>query len=223
MDLAGAERATKVATHQNGPPLQGARATIAGEDVLRAQLYNLLSQFLWAAPTQQHLDIVAALQTEGPGDIAAALARFAEAASKADVKTEQNAYELLFIGLGRGKLVPYGSFYLTGFLNEKPLAVLRQTMAAMGIERDDARSEPEDHAASLMEIMSGLIDQRYGREFPLAEQKKFFNEQIYSWMPHFFKDLEGEGEESALYAALGGVGAAFLALENDGFEMLETA
>lgn len=223
MDLAGAKRATKITTHQDGALPDVQRQAIAGEDVLRAQLYNLLSQFLWSAPSQQHLEIVASLQADGPGEMAAALARFADEAATADVEAERDAYEVLFIGLGRGKLVPYGSYYLTGFLNEKPLAQLRQSLDAMGIERDEGRTEPEDHAASVMEVMSGLIDRRYGRDFPVAEQKRFFDAHVFSWMPHFFKDLEMEGETSSLYAALGGVGAAFLALENDGFDMLQSA
>lgn len=218
MDLAGATRATKTAEHQDGPI-----AAMTGEDMLRSQLYNLLSQFLWAAPSQQHLDIAASLDASGEGELAAALSRFAAAASRANEAVEENAYEALFIGLGRGKLVPYGSYYLTGFLNEKPLAVLRQTLASLGIERDYSRSEPEDHAASLMEIMSGLIDQRYGSSFSHQQQKLFFTTHVFSWMPHFFSDLEREQDESALFASLGTVGAAFLALEKESFDMLDDA
>lgn len=208
------------------------------EDLLRAQIYTLLSHLLIAPPDQDLLAICAALRaedaisqpaegegaTESKGGVAAAINRFAYAAASAAEAELEEDYERLFIGLGRGALVPYGSYYLTGFLNEKPLAQLRDAMAELGAAQIESRSEPEDHAGSLLEVMAGLITNRYrpvnGQPVSLAAQQAFFKAHINNWMPHLFKDLEQDEEATAFYQALGALGREFLALEAESFEML---
>src|SRR5207302_1726370 len=106
-------------------------------------------------------------------------AALAEAASEADpVRVEREFFEL-FIGLGRGELMPYGSFYLTGFLNERPLARLRDDLRVLGIERAQGNPEPEDHAATLCEIMAGLISGQF--EAQAGADKQIFDKHLAPW------------------------------------------
>jgi hypothetical protein len=120
--------------------------------------------------------------------------------------------------MGRGELLPYASYYLTGFLNEKPLAGLRRDMAARGMTRAQNVYEPEDNIASCMEMMAGLIRGRFGTPATLAEQQAFFNKHIGPWAGHFFSDLEA-ARNSVLYASVGAVGRAFMEIEAQGFRM----
>jgi len=124
----------------------------------------------------------------------------------------------LFIGLGRGELLPYASYYLTGFLNEKPLAILRADMAARTMTRAPNVFEPEDNIASLMEMMAGMIVGRFSQAASLEAQKTFFNKHISPWAEHFFSDLEA-AKNSILYASLGAVGREFMNIEREAFRM----
>ena len=128
--------------------------------------------------------------TELSGDdthIGQASATLAQLAQKMDATSVRNEYVNLFIGVGRGELLPYCSYYLTGFLNEKPLAKLRQDMAAIGIARADGVKEPEDHIASLCDMMAGLIRGQFNRPFTLAEQASFFKKHLAPWAGLFFQ------------------------------------
>ena len=194
-------------------------AVIVPEDVLRAQFYNLLANLLRCPPSQKLLDITATLKGHGDSDFSCAIAELAEMATNAELVAEQTAYDTLFIGVGRGKLLPYASHYLTGFLNEKPLAELRETMGHLGIGRKQETHDPEDHIASLMEMMGGLIIGAYGAPFCLSEQQIFFEKHIHPWAHHCFKDLSQENECSQLFSAVGKLGMAFMDLEVAGFEM----
>ena len=190
---------------------------IPAEDRLRADLYNFLGLILSAPPDQLLLDQCAGLSGDEStlGQAIAALSRVAKVSKPKSVKTEFNA---LFIGLGRGELLPYASYYLTGFLNEKPLAVLRNDMAQRGMTRAQNVFEPEDNIASLMEMMAGMIVGRFGQPASLDEQKEFFNKHIAPWAGHFFADLEA-AKNSVLYASLGSVGKAFMEIEREAFRM----
>ena len=97
----------------------------------------------------------------------------------------------LFIGVGRGEILPFASYYLTGFLNDKPLANLRSDMDAIGIRRADGVKEPEDHIASLFDMMSGLIRGRFGRRYSIAEQATFFRKHIEPWADLLMRDIGG--------------------------------
>ena len=115
-------------------------------------------------------------------------------------------------------MLPYASYYLTGFLNEKPLAQLRSDMAARGITRAANVYEPEDNIASLMEMMGGMIAGRFGKPATLTDQKLFWSRHIGPWAGHFFSDLEA-AENSVLYASVGTAGRIFMDIERDGFRM----
>ena len=191
---------------------------IAEEDVLRANLYRLLAHVLRKAPDQADLDLFAAMggDTTPIGQAVGALVRIAGSTRPETVERE---YHDLFIGLGRGELVPYGSYYLTGFLNEKPLARLRSDMSRLGIERRTEVREPEDHIAAECEMMAGLILGDFGETASLADQRDFFKAHLAPWARHFFTDLEG-ARASVFYAGVGRLGAAFMSVEDEAFAML---
>ena len=193
------------------------QSEIAPEDLLRADMYDFLGALLAMPPDQALLHRTAGLSgDESPlGQAINAMARVAKVLNPAAVEAEFTA---LFIGLGRGELMPYASFYLTGFLNEKPLAALRKEMLALRITRAPNRFEPEDNIASLLEMMAGLIRGRFGAPVPLARQQEFFNRHIAPWAGHFFADLEA-AKSSVFYAAVGAAGQAFVAIETEAFRM----
>ena len=192
-------------------------SVVAAEDLLRAQIYRLIARFLSAPPSEADLGAAASLQGDD-SDIGRAISTFAHIAGRSRASEVAEEYHVLFIGLGRGELVPFGSYYLTGFLNEKPLAKLRQDMARLGIARDPDIRDPEDHIASLAEMMAGLIDGAFGDPLPLDEQKRFFNTHIGCWAPYFFRDLQ-QAKSSVLYSALGAVGSTFLEIEEGAFAL----
>jgi TorA maturation chaperone TorD len=190
---------------------------VAEEDVLRAQCYALLARLLAAAPTPDALAQVRALR----GDASAfgrALNGLAEMARKTAPESAELEFNDLFIGVGHGELQPYASYYLTGFLYERPLAALRTDMARLGIARRDNVAEPEDHIAALCEMMAGLITGVFGRAASLAEQQEFFDRHLAPWAPRFFADLEA-AQAAAFYMSVGQVGRLFLAIERDAFAM----
>jgi len=187
------------------------------EDALRADLYGFLATLLAAPPAPAVLARCAALS----GDETAIGQGFAELARRAAAATPESVageYTRLFIGVSRGELLPYGSFYLTGFLNEKPLAHLREDMARLGIARSADVCEPEDHIATLCEMMAGLIRGQFAAPPGLATQAAFFTRHIARWAEHFFADLEG-AKAAQFYAPVGAIGRAFIAIETESFRM----
>ncbi|MCZ0812710.1 MAG: TorD/DmsD family molecular chaperone [Pseudomonadota bacterium] len=191
---------------------------IAQEDRLRADLYDFLGVLLAGPPNQTLLDQSAKLSGDETdlGTAIGALSRIAQHTRQPAVEREFNA---LFIGLGRGELLPYASYYLTGFLNEKPLAALRRDMAARSMTRAENVYEPEDNIASLMEMMAGMITGRFGAPpASLSDQKTFFNKHVGPWAGHFFSDLEA-AKNSVFYAPVGAVGRVFMDIEAEGFRM----
>ncbi len=192
-------------------------AQIAEEDALRADLYRFMSALLANPPSRDLLARTAALTGDETalGKSIATLAKLARAATPGSVEREFNT---LFIGIARGELLPYASFYMTGFLNEKPLALLRADMAAHSISRAVNVYEPEDNIASLLEMMAGLIDGSFGAPASLEVQKTFFNRHIAPWAGHFFTDLEA-AKASVFYAPVGSIGRSFMEIEREAFRL----
>ncbi|WP_299909697.1 molecular chaperone [uncultured Paracoccus sp.] len=192
-------------------------ATIDPDEKMRADFYDFLAGFLARPPSAEWLAAAAALQgDESPmGRAIDALARVAAHSTPRAAEREFNA---LFIGLGRGELLPFASVYLTGFLNEKPLALLRRDMAVLGIHRADDVFEPEDNIASLMEMMAGLIEGRFGAPAGLQSQRDFFSRHIAPWAGPFFSDLEA-AKGSVLYAPIGQIGRLFIEIEKEAFRL----
>lgn len=194
---------------------------IGAEEFLRADLYGLLATLLATAPSADTLARAATLSGDG-SDLGRAITALAAISSRTTEGAAEREYNALFIGLSRGELLPYASYYLTGFLNEKPLAVLRGHLAALGVEKAEGVFEPEDHMATLCATMSGLIRGDFGAPLALSEQNAFFNTHLAPWAGHFFSDLEA-AKNAVLYAPVGSIGRAFMDIEIDAFRMEGTA
>ena len=190
---------------------------VSQEDRQRADLYNYLGLMLARPPEAGVLAMTAGLSGDDTA-LGRAVSGLAQSAASTAPEAARAEFDRLFVGIGRGELVPYASFYLTGFLNEKPLAKLRSDLASLGIARAEGASEPEDGAASLMETMGALIVGRFGAPTPLHRQRDFFATHVGPWAGHFFADLEG-AKGASLYAALGAVGRRFMEIERDAFRM----
>lgn len=181
----------------------------------RAREYSLLAMLLKRPPGAATLDRIARLHDDATplGLVHRALAQQAASASPEKIERE---YFALFIGIGRGELLPYASYYLTGFLNERPLGRLREDLRALGIECLEGEVEPEDHAATLCEIMAGMAS----GQFPttLGMQQRFFEKHLGSWIGRFFVDLEHAGTAD-FYRHVGAVGRIFLETETEAFTL----
>lgn len=190
---------------------------IADEDRQRAQCYRLLAHLLARIPQGDTLAVVAGLEGDD-SDLGAAIDALAAAARATTSEQADDEFHALFVGTGRGELVPYASYYLTGFLHEKPLVRLRQDMARLGVERSKDIHEPEDQIASVCEIMAGLIEGSFGAPASLAEQAAFFDRHIGPWASQFFADLEN-AKSASLYCPVGTLGRVFMDIETTAFKM----
>jgi TorA maturation chaperone TorD len=193
-------------------------AGLAEEDLLRARFYGLLAGVL-ARPPDAGMSAALAALSGDDSPIGTGLRQLAEAAQTASPGAVAMEFDALFVGLGRGELAPYGSWYLTGFLNEKPLAVLRGELARLGVEPAADWSEPEDHIAATMETMQGLITGAYGEPLTLEEQKSFFAAHVQPWALRFFTDLE-TAENANFYRPVGLLGRLFMDVEAQAFAMI---
>lgn len=205
---------------KNGLAQAAASLHLAEEDIVRAHWHGLLGAVLHAAPDRARLDQLAALSGDETafGESVSALAEAARRAAAADPKALEQEYFDLFVGVGRGELLPYGSYYLAGFLYEKPLARLRADMRRLGIARAAGVHEPEDHIAALMEMMSGLITGVFGEPADIATQRDFFAAHLGSWGLRFCEDLEA-AKGAEFYRSVGRIAQRFLAIEAEAFEM----
>lgn len=189
--------------------------SITEEDRARAQIYQLLGVLLAAPPSTELLKGLASLQgDETP--LGAASKNLAALAERTNTHDALREYNNLFVGLGRGELLPYASYYLTGFLNEKPLAELRTDLMARGIKARSDVKEPEDHIGTLCEIMAGIITGEFHCDSGLPSQKAFFDAHLAKWAALFFTDLE-EAQSAIFYAPVGSLGRVFMTIEADAF------
>jgi TorA maturation chaperone TorD len=184
-------------------------------DLARAQEYALLSALLVRAPDADLLARLSRLRGDA-SPLGVAHAGLAEAASSIEAKAIEREYFDLFIGLGRGELLPYASYYLTGFLNERPLARLRDDLAQFGIERVHGNYEPEDHAATLCEIMAGLA----GGRFQAAQdaERRLFEKHMAPWIGRFFADLE-RAQAADFYRHVGTLGRVLIGIDSEAFAL----
>ena len=190
---------------------------IAEEDRVRAQVYGLLGAALARPPGADFLKRLGAIEGDATplGQAFAALARAAASTDPAQAEEEFNA---LFVGMPQGELNPYASYYLTGFLYEKPLARLRGDLAQLGLGPAQGMAEPEDHIGFLCETMAALIEGRFAAPLDLAGQRRFFDAHLRPWAGRFFADLEAAAA-ARLYLAVGGIGRIFLDVESEAFAM----
>jgi len=212
------ESATGISRIQLRPDLYAdlpADRDIDEVDLARAQEYALLATLLSRAPDAE---LLARLSRLGGDASPLGMAHIAlgEAAARLDADAVQHEYFNLFVGIGRGELLPYGSYYLTGFLNERPLARLRADLSGLGIVRAENNVEPEDHAGTLCEIMSGLA----GKRFPAPEggERSLFDRHMAPWIGRFFTDLE-RAEGADFYSRVGALGRVFIEIETEAFAL----
>ena len=184
-------------------------------DAARAHEYALLSALLLRAPDAALLARIAGLCGDA-SPLGVAHAALSDVAVRSEAARVEREYFDLFIGLGRGELLPYGSYYLTGFLHERPLARLRADLSELGIARSEGQAEPEDHAAILCEIMAGLVSGRFPA--PAGAGRALFEHHMAPWIGRFFADLE-QAEAADFYRRLGTLGRVFIDIEKDAFAL----
>ena len=184
-------------------------------DLARAQEYALLGSLLMRAPSAGLLDQLGKLRGDAT-PLGVAHVELAEAARNADLTRVEREFFDLFIGIGRGELLPYGSYYLTGFLHERPLARLRDDLARFGIARADGVVEPEDHAGILCEVMSGLASGELLA--PAGSDRTIFEKHMAPWIGRFFADLEG-AQAADFYRRVATLGRLFMDIETEAFAL----
>lgn len=182
-------------------------------DAARAETYQMIGSLLWRTPDQAALSSLAALQGDA-SPFGQARAELARLAMQATADAARDEFFALFIGVGRGELLPYASYYLTGFLNERPLVAVRDDMVRLGLTRADRATEPEDHIAILFDVMAGLIRGDF-HAAGLTDQL-FFERHLKSWAPRFFADLE-MAEAARFYRPVGRMGGLFMDIEIEAF------
>jgi TorA maturation chaperone TorD len=184
---------------------------IENEQMYRASACSLIAALLRAPPQQALLEQVSAMSPakDNKEDILSrTMGELAEASKAQDIAALEEEFLNLFIGLGRGELVPYGSWYLTGYLMEQPLSDLRDDLAALGFERNPKVSEPEDHISAIFEVFSVMV----ADAFSLSDQQQFFETHMLPWIGKFFTDL-GNAKSASFYKPVASFGAAYLELE----------
>jgi TorA maturation chaperone TorD len=188
------------------------------EDVLRAHFYGFIAHLLAAPPVEATLARLCRLRADDT-PLGRALGALSETARGVTPTAAADEFNALFIGLTEGELRPYASYYLTGFLYEKPLAALRSDLERLGARRADGVCEPEDHIASLCETMRGLIVGAFGAPADLQTQRRFFAAYLQPWTSRFFQDLR-RARQAVLYRPVGAVGGAFMGVEREAFAMI---
>jgi TorA maturation chaperone TorD len=188
---------------------------ISEEEELRAHFYLLLSRLLGKVADDQLFNVIQNLEIDN-SEIGQALGQLKTLTESLSVKSAAEEYDELFIGVTQGELIPFKSYYLTGYLNEKPLAELRDDMERLGIAKSDIVSEPDDHVAFLMEMMHGLIVGSFGDPLSVVEQNNFFEKHIFCWAPKFFEDLE-KADAANFFIPVGRIGKLFMEVEGEAF------
>jgi TorA maturation chaperone TorD len=189
--------------------------TVDPIDQARAREYSLLSALLFRSPDAALLNGLAGLQgDESP--LGMAHAALAKAAARTSADRLAREYFDLFVGVGRGEILPYASFYQTGFLHGRPLAQLRELLRRIGIERAESLTEPEDHGAVLLEIMARLASGEIVA--PTGTEQELFENHLAPWIGRLFKDLE-QSKAAGFYAYVGALGTVFMAIEAEAFTL----
>ncbi|HKL50993.1 MAG TPA: molecular chaperone TorD family protein [Wenzhouxiangellaceae bacterium] len=181
-------------------------------DDYRAATYRVLARVFRAAPDGELLRSIAECgDDEANGSkLTSAWTDLAEASRRADPAKLDHEFHALFIGLGRGEVLPYASWYLSGFLLDKPLARLRADLDELGIERAENVPESEDHIAAICETMALLVDSQAGID--LAGQKKFFDQHLQPWFSRFLADVK-TANNADFYRQVADLGQRFFEFE----------
>jgi TorA maturation chaperone TorD len=193
-----------------------------GDELARAELYGLLARLWMAPPDAALLQQFAVAVTQAPegGLLEAPWQDLVAAMRATDPDAVADEYEALFLGVGRPEVFLYGSYHLAGFLNERPLARLREDLARLGLERDPSRGETEDHIAFLAEVMRWLIAGDDVAVCNLEQQRRFFRDHVQTWAEALCAAVEAH-PRARVYRALAAFTRAFVQIETQGFDMLE--
>ena len=192
------------------------------EETARAEVYGLLAALYYAPPSAELLDKLQVAVTQAPAAGAVLEASWGElvgSARRLPLAAVIEEYDALFGGIGRPEVYLYGSHYLSGFLNEKPLAALRTDLEALGLARDEAMAETEDHFAYLCEVMRYLIAGEDVEVANLTRQREFFTRHLQPWTSGMC-DAVMAHPKADFYRSLGGFTQAFISVETQGFDML---
>ncbi|MEJ2429417.1 MAG: molecular chaperone TorD family protein [Deltaproteobacteria bacterium] len=184
----------------------------AGENQIRANVYSLLATLLTSPPSAETLELLSRIEeaNSDSGEMAAAWQALRRAAQKASVESVDTEYHKLFIGVGHGEMLPYGSWYTSGLIMDKPLALVRRDLAALGLERQPRVRDSEDHLGALCEAMAIIISSE--DDSTLEGQKTFFENHLVPWAPKFFIDLQ-QTKSASFYLAVGRLGEEFMKFE----------
>jgi TorA maturation chaperone TorD len=196
-----------------GDTANGAHANLDDVDLARARGYRLLAHLIANPPTRTLLDKVGSI-TGDASPLGMAWIALADAARQNSETAAGEEYFRLLVGVGRGEVLPYASFYLAGFLHERPLSAVRADLARLGIERRPGIHEPEDHVATLFDAMGGMIDGTYPAS--QADQDAFFAAHIKTWAPRLFADI-AVAPSAKFYRAVADVGSHWIDLETRAF------
>jgi TorA maturation chaperone TorD len=192
------------------------------EETARAEIYGVLSALFYAAPTPALLESLRLAVTEAPAAGALLEASWTELVATARAMSVQEVgeeYDALFGGVGKPEIYLFGSHYLSGFLNEKPLAALRTELAELGLTRGDAMAETEDHYAYLCEVMRYLIAGDDVAVANLTRQREFFTRHLQPWAQQMCETVSVH-PKARFYKSLAGFTQAFTSVEAQGFDML---
>lgn len=204
-------------------PLNFSRADDS-EELQRAELYGLLARLWLAAPDAALLQQFEHAVTEAPeagGFLEAPWTELVGALRRSSAAVAADEYDALFQGVGKPEVFLYASFYLAGFLNEKPLVQLRTDLAALGLTRDPVRAETEDHIAYLLEVMRYLIAGDDGAVCHLEQQRRFFRAHLQTWVEPLCDAVQAH-PRAALWRQVAAFTRAFVQVETQAFDMLES-
>lgn len=194
------------------------------EEIARAELYGLLAR-LWLAPPDAALLTqfqLAVTEAPEPGSFLEAPWQELVAQMRASTPASaQDEFAALFQGVGKPEVFPYASFFLAGFVNEKPLARLREDLAALGLTRDAAQFETEDHVSYVLEVMRYLIAGEGGTAANLAQQQRFFRAHVQPWIEPLYQAVD-ELPAARLWRAIAAMTWAFVQIETQAFDLIET-
>lgn len=193
------------------------------EETARAEIYGLLAQLYYAPPAPELLAQIRVAATEAPASGAFLEEPWRELVAitrEMGDKAIQDEYITLFGGVGKPEIYVFGSHFLSGFLNEKPLARLRTDLIKLGLERDEAMSETEDHFAYLCEVMRYLIAGDDVSVSNLTQQKAFFGDHLMPWATSLCDAIMAH-PRARFNARLAAFAAAFINVESQGFDMLD--
>ena len=195
------------------------------EETARAEVYGLLAQLYYAPPSPQVMSALRVAVTEAPVAGAFLEEPWRELVGTARAMPDEavaSEYDALFGGVGKPEVYLFGSHYISGFLNDKPLARLRTDLAALGLARDESMSESEDHVAYLCEVMRYLIAGDDVSISNLTQQRDFFAKHLQTWTTALCDALAAH-PKAKFYAGLAGFTRAFMNVEAQGFDMLDGA